>query len=947
MLAKKYFLTLFFFVSISSAVFAQIVRSPMNRKHLFSLLLICLLQTSLAQHNWPVAANEAKPWTRWWWMGSAVDEAGIKKQLIQLSNAGFGGVEIVPIYGAIGFENKYIKYLSPQWMKMLDYTVSEAKALNMGVYISVGTGWPIGGSNVTSADAATKLITQKYFLKANEKLADKIAIDDPKQKEYASLAALMMYKKNGEVVDLTNKVEADGTLNFTSNQNAVLIAAFVGKTLQKVKRAALGGEGYTIDHFSKTATADYFKVFDTAFGNSSRGIKAFFNDSYEVYGADWTPDFFNEFQKRRGYDFKKYLNLFISDSLSDSVARLKSDYRETISDLMLQNFSSVFTSWTNKRNTQSVNQAHGSPGNLLDLYSAFDIPECETFGSSAFAVKGLRRDSADIRNVDPDPVMLKFASSAAHAYGKKLTSCETFTWLGEHFKTSWSQCKPEVDQVFLSGINHVFYHGTTYTPADVKFPGWLFYASVNFVPFNSLWPHLKGLNEYIKNCQVILQKGEPDNELLIYWPIYDVWNNAKGLDMSLQIHTIDSWLHPSAFYKNVKQLQALGYSVDFASDKMLAKAIIKNGEISINEIGAKHKVLIVPGCNKISVETFKNILQIANKGGIVIIQSLPKDVKGFYDVANERKQFINSIPKFLLNKSNQLIDVNNYGKGKIILGDVNAALKELKILPETIAGKGLQFIKRKDSNDEYYFIVNNTANDFDDSVVLNVTANNISFTNPLNNQSGGVNFKKPTRQSQFRLQLKSGQSILVNCTNAKTTAKWNYTNESGKEINLQNNHWRLHFVTGGPYLPADKEMNTIQPWTNFTDDSTTQFFSGAGVYTTTFTIKDKAEDYLLRVDKLYESARIRVNGKDAGLIWSLPFETKIGKYLWEGENTISIEVCNLMANRIRYMDQHTIVWRGYHEINFVNINYKNFDAGNWKVQPSGVDGFVKLIALTK
>ncbi len=919
----------------------------MNKKFLFFLVLICLMQTSFAQHTWTVAANEAKPWTRWWWMGSAVDEAGIKKQLTQLSNAGFGGVEIVPIYGAIGFENRYINYLSPKWMKMLDYTVSEAKARNMGVYISVGTGWPIGGSDVTIADAATKLIIQKYSLKANEKLADKIIVDDPKQKKYASLSALMMFKKNGEAVDLTNKVEADGTLNFTSNEDAELIAAFIGKTLQKVKRAAPGGEGYTIDHFSKTATADYFKIFDTAFGNSSHGVKAFFNDSYEVYGADWTPDFFSEFQKRRGYDLKKYLNLFVSNSLNDTVARLKSDYRETISDLMLQNFSKVFTSWTNKRNTQSVNQAHGSPGNLLDLYSAFDIPECETFGSSKFAVKGLRRDSADVRNVEPDPVMLKFASSAAHAYGKKLTSCETFTWLEEHFKASWSQCKPEVDQVFLSGINHVFYHGTTYTPADVKFPGWLFYASVGFVPYNSLWPDLKGLNDYIKNCQTVLQKGEPDNELLIYWPIYDVWNNAKGIDMPLPINTIDSWLHPSTFYKDVRQLQGLGYSLDFASDRMLAKAIITNGEISINAIGAKHRVLVLPSCDKISVETFKSILQIAHNGGTVIIQSLPKDVKGFYDLATERKEFINSIPKFLLNKSRQSISVNNYGKGKIILGDVETALKELKVMPETIAGKDLQFIKRKQGNEEYYFIVNNTANDFNDSVVLNVAANNISFTNPLNNQTGNVNFKKLNNQSQLRLQLKSGQSILVNCTNAKATAKWNYTDESSGEINLQNNHWKLHFTTGGPYLPGDKEMNTIQPWTSFTDDSTTQFFSGTGVYSTTFTLENKAPDYLLQLDRLYESARIVVNGKDAGLIWSLPFELKIGKYLREGNNTISIEVCNLMANRIRYMDQHKIVWRKYHEINFVNIDYKNFDASNWKVQPSGLDGFVKLIPLTK
>ncbi|MDQ6902723.1 MAG: glycoside hydrolase [Bacteroidota bacterium] len=919
----------------------------MNKKYFFSVLLICILQTSFAQSKWTVANNEIKPWTRWWWMGSAVDEAGIQKQLMQLSSAGFGGVEIVPIYGAIGFENRYIKYLSPQWMKMLDYTVSQAKALKMGVYISVGTGWPIGGSDVAIDDAATKLISQKYFLKAKEKLDVKIVVNDAKHNRYSSLAALMMFKKNGEAIDITNKVDADGNLNFASNEDAELIAAFVGKTLQKVKRAAPGGEGYTIDHFSKTATADYFKIFDTAFGNSSHGVKAFFNDSYEVYGADWTPDFFSQFQKRRGYDLKKYLNIFVSDTSSDTAARLKSDYRETISDLMLQNFSTVFTTWTNKRNTQSVNQAHGSPGNLLDLYGAFDIPECETFGSSTFAVKGLRRDSADVRNVEPDPVMLKFASSAAHAYGKKLTSCETFTWLGEHFKVSWSQCKPEVDQVFLSGINNVFYHGTTYTPADVKFPGWLFYASVGFVPYNSLWPDLKGLNEYIKNCQSVLQRGEPDNELLIYWPIYDVWNNAKELDMPLQVGTIDKWLHPTEFYKNVKQLQAIGYSMDFASDKMLSKTIIKNGQISVSDIGAKHKVLIVPSCDKISVKTFKNILRVAHNGATVIIQSLPKDVKGFFDLDDERKEFINSIPKFLQNKSGESLSINNYGEGKIILGDVDAALKKVNILPETIASKGLQFIKRKQGNEEYYFIVNNTANDFDGDVILNATANHISFTNPLNNQTGNVNFKKLNNQSQFRLQLKSGQSILINFTNAAAASKWNYTNEAGKEIDLQNNKWQLHFTTGGPYLPADKEMDIIQPWTNFTEDSTTQFFSGTGVYTTTFRIKNKALDYLLQLNKLYESARIIVNGKDAGLIWSLPFETKIGKYLREGKNTISIEVCNLMANRMRYMDQHKIAWRKYHEINFVNINYKNFDASDWKVQPSGIDGFVKLIPLTK
>lgn len=916
----------------------------MRLKFAFIILLSCLLQNSVAQtKNNFTSVN--KPWTRWWWMGSAVDEAGIKKQLTQLAEAGFGGVEIVPIYGAKGFESKYIKYLSPEWMKMLDYTVALAKALNMGVYISVGTGWPIGGSNVGVQDAASKLIIQKYLLKANEKLPEKIIINDRRQNDIATLSALMVYRKSGEAIDVFNQLQSDATLNYVSNEDAELIAVFSGRTLQKVKRAAPGGEGYTIDHFSKEATGNYFKIFDTAFGNSSHGVKAFFNDSYEVYNADWTPDFFLEFKKRRSYDLKKYLNFFASTSLSDTVARIKSDYRETISELMMENFSSVFTKWTNDRKTLSANQAHGSPGNLLDLYGAFDIPECETFGSSAFDVKGLRRDSADIRNVDPDPIMLKFASSAAHEYNKPLTSSETFTWLGEHFKTSWSQCKPELDQVFLSGVNHVFYHGTTYTPANAKFPGWLFYASVNFVPHNSIWKHLKGLNEYIARCQSILQMPYGGSAIKVYWPVYDAWHDAKGVDMPLGVHQIDKWLHPTPFYKNIKLLQEKGYEVDFLSDKMIAE------RAKIAPFYKKRpELIIVPKANYMPLQTLRNIIGLSHND-IIIFQELPADINGMYDLENRSNEFNKFKNSLSVSKiAEGLYQIN--GRGIYICNNIELAIQYIKWnIRESITDLGLKYIKRGDGKSLFYFISNNTANNIDEQVDLSTHATSIVLINPLNGEEGNVVFKtKPNAEpgAIFRLQLKSGQSIIVKTDyHYPDTAKktWKYIEPLGSAINLENNVWKLKFTEGGPILPKGKIMTKIQPWTNFTNDSTTQFFSGTAVYTTSFTLKNKSADYLLQLDKLYESARIIINGKDAGVIWSLPFETKVGKYLKEGKNTVSIEVCNLMANRIRNMDRNGVVWRNYHEINFVNINYKNFDASNWKVQPSGIDGAVKLIPL--
>ena len=118
-----------------------------------------------------------RPWTRWWWMGSAVDEKNLDKVLTQYAAAGFGGVEVTPIYGAVGFEKRYISFLSPDWMSMLNITVKKATSLGMGVDMNTGTGWPFGGPQVTNQDAASKLIIQVYSLEAGKKLSEKIIED--------------------------------------------------------------------------------------------------------------------------------------------------------------------------------------------------------------------------------------------------------------------------------------------------------------------------------------------------------------------------------------------------------------------------------------------------------------------------------------------------------------------------------------------------------------------------------------------------------------------------------------------------------------------------------------------------------------------------------------------------------------------------------------------------
>ncbi|QHS59336.1 glycosyl hydrolase [Chitinophaga agri] len=893
---------------------------------------------------WPLRTSETKPWIRWWWMGNAVDEKELASSLKMLGDAGFGGVEIAPIYGAKGYESRYVDFLSPRWTNLLRYTVNTAKANNMGVDLTTGTGWPFGGPQLTLKEAAARFFVQQYEVKGGTRFSRQIKIQESKQ-QGAVLQAVTAYS-GYQRISLMSKVDASGNLQWTPPRgNWQLYALFSGWTRQQVKRAAPGGEGYTLDHLSGTALPVYLHRFDTAFGHKTPGVRAFYNDSYEVYNADWTPAFFSAFLRERGYDLRYYLRELISEDSTDLVARIKSDYRETMSALLMDNFTHPWTTWSHGYGSLSRNQAHGSPGNLLDLYAAVDIPECETFGSTYFPIPGLRRDSGDIRNVDPDPVMLKFASSAGHVGGHPLVSCETFTWLTEHFKTSLSQCKPEVEQAFLAGVNHVFYHGNTFSPADVSWPGWLFYASVNFVPANSCWPHLKGLNNYIERVQSVLQAGTANNELLIYWPVYDVWYNARGRDMALKVHSIDEWLHPTPFYKQVTALQQTGYSVDFISDRLLSKAAVGNGRIVISRTAAPYKILVIPKVTFMPVQTLHQIIALAEQGGTVIFEALPQDVPGFGKLQEHRKEFKRLLSTLSFKPVNGKWQIAEKGKGKLLLtADIQEALRQEGIEREKLTDDGLKFIRRKDKDTTWYYIVNHTARKIDRFLPLNDGGVATWLLDPMTGRTGVPAVKEENGKKAVRIQLASGESILVRtgagAGNIGNNA-WNYLNTAESPVTLSGN-WQLTFTAGGPYKPADRILDGLVSWTALSDTAADSY-SGSAVYTKTFTLPEKsAAEYILDLGEVHESARVTINGQDAGIYWAIPFTGRIGAYLKQGVNEIRIEVANLMANRIRYMDQHGMSWRNYHEINFVNINYKPFDAGGWALQPSGLVGPVTI-----
>ena len=906
---------------------------------------IALLATLLLQLNetrsqalWPTVTKEMKPWTRWWWMGSAVDKPNLSRELDAMQKVGFGGVEITPIYGAKDYEKRYVPFLSDNWMAMLQHTVSHSNGLGMGVDINLGTGWPFGGPQIQPKDAATRVFLDEHTLKKGEKLHFPLKVSDSKQQLY-HLQSLRAFDSTGEETNLDNYIQnKQGT--WESPNNVTIIALFSGRTRQLVKRAAPGGEGYTLDHLGSKPVQVYFDRFRQVFGNNKIGVRAFFNDSYEVYGANWTDEFLTSFEQLKGYRLQDHLwHLSGKSDNKDKQARVKSDYREVVDHLLTHNFLVPFTQFANQHGAISKNQAHGSPGNLIDLYASTDIAEVETFGSSKFNIPGLRRDASDVRNVDPDPMMFKFASSASHLVGKPLTSSETFTWLTEHFKTSLSQMKPEVEQLFLNGVNHVFYHGTTFTPKDVPYPGWLFYASVNFTTNNSFWDHLLGLNQYVTRVQSVLQTTQPDNELLVYWPVYDIWNDANGLMTTLSVHHVDRWLHKSPFYKQSMLLQQRGYSFDFVSDKFIAQSNASDAGIRTAAGKNTYKVIYVPSATYFSEVTMENLLRLANEGAIVIFQTLPEDVPGYADHKNRKAKLKALINQLGFGEDNPH-QYTSLGKGKIYLTtDVHSALETEKIYGERLARVGLQFTRRVSADETFYYIVNHGRNTVDEVLRLNTEGQKYYLLDPQTGQA----FNIPVDKRSIRVQIKPGYAWVIKVSDRSVVVPdFRYRNQLQEEVAFDA-AWQVSFISGGPQLPKKQTVQTLSSWATWND--TAAKFAGTAAYETTFELNsDREKSYFLQLGRVAESARVFVNGVEAGLLWAHPFELDITKHLKSGKNTLRIEVTNLMANRIRDLDRRKVEWRNYHEINFVNIDYKNFDAGNWSLMESGLIGPVKLFS---
>ncbi len=848
--------------------------------------------TSPDPFAWPSFDRNTRPWTRWWWLGSAVDQPNLQRMLTQFHDAGIGGVEICPIYGAKGYESRFIPYLSPTWMQMLAFTTTTAARLHLGVDLTTGTGWPMGGPWI------------------------------PKDKASESVRIVLPSTPGGSP------------------------SLVVKQAIQRVKRAAPGGQGYVIDPYSISSLDTYLARFNQAFAHYD-GLPphAWFHDSFEYFGADWTPNLLEQFSRRRGYDLSHHLDSLAGRGDPDVAARVREDYRRTLAELHLE-WVSHWTAWSHSHGSLTREQAHGAPANIEDVYAAADIPETEgSFGGGSAA----------------QIPMMKFASSAARTTGKRFASSETFTWLGEHFQVPLASLKPVVDTFFLAGINHIFFHGIPYSPSDAPWPGWLFYAAVNFGPNGGIWHDLPAFNAYATRCQSILQAGHPDNDVLLYFPVADFWQHigpapgipkdapgAEADPLVIQFTTPGLWMHGSPFYRTAMALWNKGVSYDEVTDALLAHARVEDGRCILG--GNRYQAIVIPPCRFLPLTTLEHLATLARAGATVVFEgTAPSDVPGYHNFQQRRAGLLALEHSLALHPGRTTV-----GTGAVFIGpDLFGLLSEAGVQRESMSDQGLRCVRRTRADGTDYFIVNTGKSTVDGWVPLSKPARFASLLDPIAaDRAGRAALRGPEMSPDVYLQLAPNQSLVLRLYDSSAAprfahaAPWPYLHASTAPAVPLSGEWSVHFLEGGPVLPRDFQAPSLVPWTG-RGDADADRFSGTARYTLTFNFEPSdTHDWVLSLGRVAESARVRLNGRELATLWCPPFEVPVGQALRAGQNVLQIDVTNVAANRIRDLDRRHVQWKRFYEINFVNKNYQPFDASGWPIRTSGLVGPVALRPVT-
>jgi hypothetical protein len=871
--------------------------------------------------------DDARIMMRWWWFGPAVTKPQLEREMRLMKEGGIGGFEVQPVYPvalddeAAGIKN--FPFLSDQFIDALRFTSEKARELGLRFDLTLGSGWPFGGPFVPISDAAGKLRFERVKVSANSR---RVKVPDVGIGE-KFLAAFVARTQNDSIQpqSLREIIEIrDGAAWLPSDiTDAHEVLFFISsRTGMQVKRPAIGSEGYVLNHLDRTATQNYLKnvgdrlmqAFPTSGSNRPYAI---FCDSLEVYGQDWTPDLLDEFKKRRGYDLKPYLPALAMDIGSDTT-KIRRDWGLTLTELLNERFLTPLHSWSKQNRTLLRIQNYGVPAATISSNAYNDLSEGE--GSQWKTLRASR-----------------WAASANHLYGRPVTSSETWTWLHSPvFRATPLDLKAEADRHFLQGINQLIGHGWPYTAPGVEYPGWRFYAAGVYNEKNPWWPVMPDVSLYLQRLSYLLRQGQPVSDVALYMPNDDAWSHFSTGNIHM-IEMLREMVGPQIIPKVLES----GFNLDFFDDD------------SFLFDQKKYRVVILPGVERIPLQTYRKLEAFVRGGGILIAtRRTPQLAPGFKATEAETNE--------VMELSRRLFS-DTGARAHFVADEANQLAKTLTsaLRPDvalTPAEPEIGFVHRRTAEAEIYFLANTSNVRKSVKATFRQQGLQAEWWDPLTGNVAAAKIDTATDQGvTTSLDLEPYASRVLVFSRRKLPPGPTIPSTTSKQI-LINGDWRVSFGSNGPVT----QMNTLRSWT---EDEQTRYFSGVASYEKELTMvgtmwesgrklfidfgegqPNQSQPSQAGMQTLFdapirEAAIVYVNGQRAGSIWCPPYSLDITNLVRLGPNKLRIEVSNTAIN---YMSGRSLP-----DYRLLNLRYgERFRPQEMeKVQPvpSGLLGPICLI----
>jgi hypothetical protein len=229
-------------------------------------------------------------------------------------------------------------------------------------------------------------------------------------------------------------------------------------------------------------------------------------------------------------------------------------------------------------------------------------------------------------------------------------------------------------------------------------------------------------------------------------------------------------------------------------------------------------------------------------------------------------------------------------------------LRQLKIDTDFESSNNtIRFGHRKTADKEIYFIANRTDAEQTTTCTFRVEGAPELWNSVTGESRKITDFSVKNGLTTIPLEFFPYESFFVVFSGDKNqgaiakTGNGNYP--TFNTIKTIDGSWNVSFYSKFG-APSTIEFNKLQDRTDH-DMRGIKYYSGIATYKKTITIEElENKEYYIDLGVVNDIARVKLNGKDMGVIWCAPWRIEISEALKKGENQLEIEVANRWVNRL-------------------------------------------------